>query len=155
MAYETSTEDMMVAIREKIQTLIEENTGLSDIVKVYAGTPHSIPNYPAVTLNWTEDEIEQVHKGQFKVRQKSAMSIIVFNKYLDYKKRQNQLLVLTGKIKKLMVTNRYLDGLRAADDSWRHIDIVLTGAKYEPWIKPNTFVLDSSEIKIEIVTEGI
>ncbi len=155
MAYETSSKDMMVALREKIQTLIEEDTGLSDIAKVYAGTPSAIPNYPAVMLDWTEDETEQAHKGRDKIRQKSAMSIIVMAKYLDYKKRQDMLLTLTGKIKKLMVTNRYLDGLKDADGSWRHVDIVLTGTRYEALIKPKTFVLDSSEIKIIVVTEGI
>ncbi len=155
MAYETSTEDMMVVIREKIQKLIEEDTGLSDIQRVYAGTPNAIPNYPAVMLDWTEDEIEQAHQGRDKIGQKSGMSIIVMAKYLDYKKRQDMLLKLTGKIKKLIVTNRYLDGLRAADGSWRHVDMVLTGTQYESLIKPKTFVLDSSEIKIIVVTEGI
>lgn len=156
MTYETSTEDMMVAIREKIQALIENDTYLkAELEKVYAGTPNAIPNYPAVTLDWTEDDIEQAHQGRDKIKQRSTMSIVVLTKYLDYKKRQDALLLLTGKIKKLMVTNRYLNGLRAADNSWRHIDMVLTGTKYESWIKPKTFVLGSSEIKIVVVTEGI
>ncbi len=155
MAYETSNLDMMIAIRNKIKQIIEKDTGLADLEKVYEGMPNSIPNYPAVMLAWTEDETEQIHKGQNKIGQKSSMSIIVLEKYKDYKKRQDKLLILTGKIKKLMVTNRYLDGLRAEDDSWRHVDIMLIGTRYEALVKPKTFVLDSSEIKIVIVTEGI
>jgi len=155
MAYETSTKDMMVAIRDKIKQVIEDDTGLAALKKVYKGTPNSIPNYPAAMLDWTEDEAEQVNKGQYKIRQKHAMSIIVMEKYLNYDERQDRLLTLTGKIKKLMVTNRYLNGLRAEDNSWKVQDIVLIGTRYEALIKPKTFVLDSSEIKIEIVTEGI
>jgi len=155
MAYETSNKDMMVAIRDKIKQVIEDDTGLANLEKVYKGTPNSIPNYPAVMLDWTEDEAEQVNKGQFKIRQKHGMSIIVLAKYLDYNERQDRLLELTGKIKKLMVTNRYLNGLRADDNSWRVQDIVLIGTRYEALIKPKTFVLDSSEIRVIIVTEGI
>lgn len=155
MAYETSNKDMMVAIRDKIKQVIEDDTGLADLKKVYKGTPNSIPNYPALMLSWTEDEAEQVNKGQYKIRQKHGMSLIVLAKYLDYDERQDKLLELTGKIKKLMVTNRYLNGLRAEDNSWRVQDIVLIGTRYEALIKPKTFVLDSSEIRVIVVTEGI
>ena len=83
------------------------------------------------------------------------MSIIVLHKYLDYKERQDTLLTLTGKIKKLIVTNRRLDGLRAENGDWKVQDTTLAGTRYEALVKPKTFVLDSSEIKIKIVTEGI
>ncbi len=156
MAYETTDKDMMVAIRDKIQSLIESDTYLkAELEKVYKGTPKSIPNYPAVMLDWIDDESEQVNKGKLKIRERHAMSIIVLHKYLDYKERQDKLLTLTGKIKKLIVTNRYLDGLRADDDSWKVQDVVLIGTRYEALVNPKTFVLDSSEIKIVIVTEGI
>lgn len=155
MAYETSNKDMMVAIRDKIKKVIEDDTGLADLKKVYKGTPNSIPNYPAVMLDWTEDEPEQVAKGQNKIQQKLGMSIIVLEKYLNYDERQDRLLTLTGKIKKLIVENRYLDGLRAENNDWKVQDTQLAGTRYEALVKPKTFVLDSSEIKIIIVTEGI
>ena len=154
MANETSTKDMLVAIREKIKTLIEEDTTIA-LKKVYKGTPNSIPNYAVVMLDWTDDEPGQVVKGQFKILQSLSMSIIVIEKSLNYDERQDRLLTLTGKIKKLMVTNRYLNGLRAENGDWKVQDVKLAGTNYEALVKPKTFVLDSSEIKILIVTEGI
>lgn len=155
MANETSNEDMMVAIRNKIKKIIESDPNLSNLKKVYKGTPNSVPNYPAVEIDWIEDTAQQTHKGQYKITQNHQMSIIVLNKYLDYSERQDELLTITGIIKKLMVTNRYLNGLRAEDDSWRHQDIKLVGTIFEALVRPKTFVLDSSEIKLIIVTEGI
>lgn len=156
MAYETSTEDKMIAIREKIATLIENDSVIKQTLKrVYRGTPHSIPNFPAVELVWEVDDTKQAHKGQFEIEEKNTMNIIVSVKYFEYKERQDILLTLTGRIKKLIVTNRYLDGLRAKDDSWRVQDVVLVGTRYEALIKPKTFVLDGSEIKISVITEGI
>jgi len=156
MANETSDLDVMVAIRDKIKTLLESDVYLKvEIKKIYKGTPKSIPNYPAVMLDWDNSDPEQVNKGQFKIREKHAMSIIVLHKYLDYDERQDKLLKLTGKIKKLIVTNRYLNGLRASDDRWKVQDVVLVGTNYEALVNPKTFVLDSSEIKIVIITEGI
>ena len=156
MAYETSDKDKMIAIREKIAELIEKDPVIKETLrKVYRGTPPNIPNYPAVELDWDNDDPEQVNKGQFKIRERNTMNIIVLVKYANYDERQNTLLTLTGRIKKLMVTNRYLNGLRAADDSWRVQDVVLVGTRYEALIKPKTFVLDGSEIKISVVTEGI
>ena len=156
MAYETTDKDMMVAIRDKIKLLLESDTVLkTDLKRIYKGTPKSITNYPAVMLDWNDDEAEQVNKGQLKIRERHAMSVIVLHKYTDYDERQDKLLELTGKIKKLIVTNRYLDGLRADDDSWKVQDVVLVGTRYEALVNPKTFVLDSSEIKIEIITEGI
>ena len=155
MAYETSTKDSLVAIRNKIKKIIEDDGGLSDIVKIYKGTPNSIPKYPAILLDWTADTITQVSKGKDKLRQVHGLSIIVLHQYYNYDDRQDKLLTYTGKIKKLINDNRYLDGLRASDDSWKVLDVVLTGTVYEALTKPNTFVLDSSEIKLEIKTEGI
>ena len=155
MAYETSTKDMLVAIRDKIKQIIEDDAELSDLKKVYKGTPNSIPNYPAVMLDWTEDEPEQVAKGQYKIQQKLAMSVIVLEKYLNYDERQDRLLELAGKLKKLLVANRYLNGLRAEDGDWKVLDIKLAGTRYEALIKPKTFVLDSIEINLIFVTEGI
>ena len=155
MAYETSTKDSLVAIRDKLQEIIQDDGGLSDIVKVYKGAPNSIPKYPAVMLDYTEDIVTQASKGRDNLRQKHSMSVIVLHKYLNYDERQDKLLTYTGKIKKLLITNRYLSGLRANDGSWKVLGLEITGTIYEPLIKPNTFVLNSSEIKIEITTEGI
>lgn len=156
MAYETSNQDKMIAIRDKIKELINADPVISKTLrKVYKGTPPNIPNYPAVMLSWTSDDPEQVHKGQYAIRENNKMDIIVLVKYLNYDERQDILLTLTGRIKKLIVKNRYLNGLKAEDNSWRVQDIVLVGTRYEALIKPKTFVLDTSEIKISIVTEGI
>ncbi len=146
----------MIAIRKKIAELIESDSVIKQTLrKIYKGTPHSIPNYPAVMLSWTTDDPGQVHKGKREIRERNNMDIIVLVKYMNYDERQDILLTLTGRIKKLMVTNRYLNGLRAKDNSWKVQDIVLVGTRYEALIKPKTFVLDSSEIKISVITEGI
>ena len=155
MADETSSLDSLVAIRNKIITLIENDAGLTNIKKVYKGVPNSVPVYPCVLVDWTEDSPVQAHKGQNEIRFNNEMSLIVFEKHADHPERQDILLTITGKIKKLMVDNRYLDGLRATDGSWKTQDVVLTGTLYENLVKPNSFVLNSSEIKITIVTEGI
>ena len=56
MVYETSTKDMMVAIRNKIKKIIEDDADLAMYLKkVYKGTPRSISNYPAVMLDWDGD----------------------------------------------------------------------------------------------------
>lgn len=155
MANETSSLDSLVAIRNKIIELIENEAGLSDIQKVYKGTPNTVPVYPCVLVDWTTDEPEQAHKGRNEIRFNNEMSLIVLEKHAQYPVRQDILLTLTGKIKKLMVDNRYLNGLRATDGSWKTEGVVLTGTDYENLVKPNSFVLNASEIKITIVTEGI
>jgi len=155
MAYETSIKDSKVAIRNKLKKLIEDSSTLCEIKKVYKGTPNAIPNYPAVMLDWEVAINEQVNQGKTGIQRKCEMNIIVLEKYLKYGERQDKLLELTGKIEKLIVNNRYLDGLRASDDSWKVRDVQLAQTRYEALVKPNTFVLDSSEIKIIIITEGI
>jgi len=156
MAYETSDKDMMVAIRDKIKQILTDDITLASIKKIYKGMPNSVPNYPAIMLDWTEDEPEQVSKGQYKIRQKCGMSIIVLEKYLNYDERHDRLLTLTGKIKKAVVKNRYLNGLRAANGDWKVLDMQLARTNYEALgAKPRPFVLDSSEVKIIVVTEGI
>ncbi len=106
-------------------------------------------------LDWEVAINEQVNQGKTGIQRKCEMNIIVLEKYLKYGERQDKLLELTGKIEKLIVNNRYLDGLRASDDSWKVRDVQLAQTRYEALVKPNTFVLDSSEIKIIIITEGI
>ena len=156
MGYETSTKAMTVAIRDKIKKLIEDDADLAMYLKkVYKGTPKSIPNYPAVLLDWERATPEQAIQGKTGIRRKCEMNIIAMEYYLKYDERQDRLLETTGKIEKLIVNNRYLDGLRASDGSWKVLDVQLAGTEYEALVKPKTFVLDSSEIKIIISTEGI
>lgn len=155
MTFETSKEDKLVAIRDKIKKIITDAPNIVGVRKIYNGTPKSIPNYPSIMLAWNESIPEQANKGKTEIRERHSMSIIVLEKYLDYDKRQNKLLVLTGQIKKLMVENRYLDGLRADDGSWKNLGVVLGITRYEALIKPKSFVLDSSEINITVVTEGL
>jgi len=155
MAYETSIKDSKVAIRDKIKKLIEDSSELNSIKKVYKGTPNQIPRYPCVMLDWERATTIQVNQGKTGIQRECLMNIIVMEKYLNYDERQDRLLTLTGIIEKLIVTSRYLNGLRAEDDSWKVQDVKLVETRYEALVKPNTFVLDSSEIKIMIVMEGI
>jgi len=155
MAYETSTKDSKVAIRDRIKKLIEDSSELYEIKKIYKGTPNSIPNYPCVMLDWGRAITTQAYQGKTGLQRQCEMSVIVLEKYLEYSERQDRLLTLTGKIEKLIVNDRYLKGLRASDDSWKVQDVKLIETIYEALPKPNTFVLDSSEIKIIIITEGI
>lgn len=155
MTETTTTDDLLVAIRDTLKSNIEADSSLSDIKKVYKGTPKSIPNYPCVLLDYDEEEITQRHKGQTNIEEKIRMNVVVMEKYLEYSERQDRLLKLTGLLKKNLNTNRYLSGLRAEDGSWRVIDVKVLRVRYEALVNPKTFVLDSSEIRIEITTEGI
>lgn len=155
MTAETTTDEMLVAIREKLKSNIEGDSNLSDIAKVYAGTPKSIPNYPCVLLDYDEEDITQAHKGQTNIGEKIRMNVVVMDKYLDYKERQDKLLILTGLLKKNLNTNRYLNGLHAESNAWKVIDVKVLNVRFEALVNPKTFVLDSSEIRIEITTEGI
>lgn len=155
MTDETTNESMLVAIRDKLKDLIEKDPALSDLKKVYKGTPRSIPNYPCVLLDFEDDTITQRHKGQANIGQTIRMNVIVLDKYLEYDERQDKLLRLTGLLKKNFNTNRYLNGLKDASGAWKVNDMYSTSTRYEALVNPKTFVLDSSEIKIEIVTEGI
>jgi len=152
---ETSSDDMLVAIRNKLKENIENDENLADIKKVYKGAPKSIPNYPCVLLDYDEEDVVQKHKGQTNIGETIRMNIIVLEKYLEYNDRQDKLLKLTGILKKNLNTNRYLNSLRDADGNWRVLDVKVRSIRYEALVNPKTFVLDSSEIRIEISTEGI
>ena len=151
---ETTIEDMLVAIRNKIKENIKADVELQDIVKIYKGNPNSIPKYPVILLAYDREEITQRHKGRDNIQEKTLLLVTVIEKYLNAEEVEDRLLRLTGYLKKNFITNRYLDGIESESNTWKIIDAKPIEVNYDS-LQTKTFVLYSSEIKVEITTEGI
>ena len=162
MTSETTTEVKEVALWNKIKNILENDVELQAVatnllikrIKIYKGTPPSIPEYPAVVLSWERDIPTQKSKGSNGWKEEFTFNVTVLTKSYDREKREDLSLELSNLVQESIMEKRNLDSLHDSANKWRVLDIHLIEKNYDSLAKPREFVLDAIELKFRIVTEG-
>ena len=143
---------MFKEIVNKLKSVLEEDTDLQDIEKIYKGSPNSVPKFPAVIIDLERKANVQRYKGVNGRGHDFFINIIVLDKYLNPEKLHDRLLDLTEKIEDGLVNRRYLDGLNGPN--WRVLDTPVSEILFNPIPNKSEFVINTAEIKAIIKTEG-
>lgn len=156
---------MLKLIRNKVYDILNAQTGsglaLNGIQKIYNGVPGSIPNYPAIILDWDITRPTQKVKGTRGRRKECYLNVVVAVKYQgELEERVNLACNWSDAIEKVLVDNRYLGKLADTTTSpplWKVLDSDIEQTDFVPlhYNKPETFVMGFATIRMVISTEGL